>query len=180
MFKRAKESCIGEKRLRGDTSPVETGPSDPVPLNERDPGSQLGSPDRCHITPGSTPNDHNPFRIHMPYDITLIGLLDARVLHLSEVPKMPEVTKLPRVNPKDAKKNEMADMGMLFGKASGRTFKRFGTTIRFRNRNPLKVKSSDTHPFLIKSPSEALERSIPMATFCNRRVKKPCLGFKGV
>ena len=59
---------------------------------------------------------------------------------------------------------------MLFGKASGRTFKRFGTTIRFRNRNPLKVKSSDTHPFLIKSPSEALERSILMATFCNRRV----------
>ena len=46
-------------------------------------------------------------------------------------------------------------MGMLFGKASGRTFKRFGTTIRFRNRNPLKVKSSDTHPFLIESPSEA-------------------------
>ena len=61
-------------------------------------------------------------------------------------------------------------MGMLFGKASGRTFKRFGTTIRFRNGNPLKVKSSDTHPFLIKSPSEALERSILMATFCNRRV----------
>ena len=61
-------------------------------------------------------------------------------------------------------------MGMLFGKASGRTLKRFGTIIPFRNRSSLKVKSSDTHPFLIKSPSEALEGSISMAVFCNRCV----------
>ena len=59
---------------------------------------------------------------------------------------------------------------MLFGKASGRTIKRFGTIIPFRNRNSLKVKSSDTHPFLIKSPSEALEGSISMSVFCNRCV----------
>ena len=56
-------------------------------------------------------------------------------------------------------------MGMLFGKASRRTFKRFGITIRFRNRNPLKVKSTDPHTLPIKSPSEALERSILMATY---------------
>ena len=61
-------------------------------------------------------------------------------------------------------------MGMLFGKASRRTPKRFGTILRGRNRNSLKVKSFDTHPFLIKSPSEALERSIPVAAFCNKRV----------
>ncbi len=59
---------------------------------------------------------------------------------------------------------------MLFEKVSGRTFKRFGTIIRGRNRNSLKVKSCDTHPFLIKSPSEALEKSIFMAAFCNRHV----------
>ena len=70
-------------------------------------------------------------------------------------------------------------MGMLFGKASGRTFKRFGTTIRFRNRNPLKVKSSDTHPFLIKSPSEALEGSISMAVFSNRRVNPSAIRIRG-
>jgi len=34
----------------------------------------------------------------------------------------------------------------------------------------LRVKSSDTNPFLIKSPSEALEGSISMAVFCNRCV----------
>ena len=58
-------------------------------------------------------------------------------------------------------------MGMLFGKASGRTFKRFGKIIPCGNRNSLKVKSSDTNPFLIKSPSEALEGSISMGVFCN-------------
>jgi len=59
---------------------------------------------------------------------------------------------------------------MLFGKASRRTFKRFGTIIPCRNRNSLKVKSSDTNPFLLKSPSEALEGGISMAAFCNRCV----------
>ncbi len=63
------------------------------------------------------------------------------------------------------------DMGMLFGKASGRTIKRFGTIIPFRNGNSLKVKPSNTNPFVIKSPSEALEGSIPMAVFCSRCVK---------
>jgi hypothetical protein len=69
-------------------------------------------------------------------------------------------------------------MGMLFGKGSGRTFKRFGTIIPYRIRNSLKVKSSDTNPFLIKSPSEALEESISMAVFCNRCVKSLRTGAK--
>ena len=56
-------------------------------------------------------------------------------------------------------------MGMLFGKVSERTFKLFAAIIRCRNRNSPKVKTSDTHPFLIKSPSEALEKSIFMAAF---------------
>jgi hypothetical protein len=56
-------------------------------------------------------------------------------------------------------------MGMLFGKASRRTFKRFGTIIPCGSRISLKVKSSDANPFQIKSPSEALEGSISMAVF---------------
>jgi len=64
---------------------------------------------------------------------------------------------------------------MLFGKGSRRTSKRFGTISPWRNRNSLKVKSFDTHPFLIKSLSEALEGSISMAVFCNR-----CVNFAEV
>ena len=47
-------------------------------------------------------------------------------------------------------------MGMLFGKASRWTFKRFGTIIPCRIRNSLKVKSSDTNPFLVKYPAAEL------------------------
>jgi hypothetical protein len=61
-------------------------------------------------------------------------------------------------------------MDMLFGKTSMRTFKRFGAVIPCRNRNPLKVESSDIDPFLIESPSEALEGSISISALSNRRV----------
>jgi len=69
------------------------------------------------------------------------------------------------IDPDIAQNFEQTDMDMLFGKGSRRTFKRFGTIIPHRIRNSLKVKSSDTHPFLIKSPSESLEESISMAVF---------------
>ncbi len=56
-------------------------------------------------------------------------------------------------------------LGILFGKASRRTFRRFGMINPCWIGNSLKVKSSNTNPFLIKSPSEALEESISMAVF---------------
>jgi hypothetical protein len=55
-------------------------------------------------------------------------------------------------------------MGMPFGKASGRTFKRMGI-IPCRNRNSLLAKSSDTGPFPDRSPSEALKGGISMSAF---------------
>jgi hypothetical protein len=56
-------------------------------------------------------------------------------------------------------------MGMPFGKASRRTFKRTGTVVPYRNWNSLWMKSSDTHLLPVKPPSEALERGISMSVF---------------